>query len=425
MTQMLDMIKSIGELNNSTYMPERDNPKILKLYQTIYEMVNDKNNYVANSAAMMHSLSEHNLSEEERRQWLDYAGGIFASYLAVKLYEERENEQYHFSCKELDQVLDFFLAGNSSSEVTSLGIYACAQQLITEDPMRCYELTKTAFTIHSDLAGLLGVTYRYEGAAAEEHITDECPFCGSGGEEMIPYYCSPQVLKLNNNPVFPPAKLWMKCGRCGNYFTYNFPKENIGTINGHYTNEKSNIILENKFSLSLYNQIFQQFKSLTSGKEYLEIGVGTGEMLAVALEFGYHVDAVEICREDCERISSVLDVNIRWCDMNEYETDKRYDVIVMGDVLEHVLHPVEVLNKVKHMLADDGVLWISTPNYNCAYARMQRFAHCMWHELNHYTYVSYETLAELMKKMQLEIVRYDISTRYIGSMELFVQHVKR
>ena len=86
MTQMLDMIKSIGELNNSTYMPERDNPKILKLYQTIYEMVNDKNNYVANSAAMMHSLSEHNLSEEERRQWLDYAGGIFASYLAVKLY---------------------------------------------------------------------------------------------------------------------------------------------------------------------------------------------------------------------------------------------------------------------------------------------------------------------------------------------------
>ena len=229
MTQMLNIIKSIGELKNSTYMSERDAPKILELYKTIYEIVNDKNNYVENSNAMLNALSENNLSEEERQQWLDYAGGIFASYLAVKLYEERGNEQYHFSRKGLDQVLDFFLTGNNSSEVISVGVYACAQQLITEDPMRCYELTRTAFTIHPDLAGILGVAYRYEGAAAEEHITDECPFCGSKGEEIMPYYCSPQVLKLNNNPVFPPAKLWMKCGHCGNYFTYNFPKGNVGS----------------------------------------------------------------------------------------------------------------------------------------------------------------------------------------------------
>ena len=33
---MLDIIKSIGELNNSTYMSEKDGPKILKLYKTIY-----------------------------------------------------------------------------------------------------------------------------------------------------------------------------------------------------------------------------------------------------------------------------------------------------------------------------------------------------------------------------------------------------
>lgn len=290
--------------------------------------------------------------------------------------------------------------------------------------MRCYELTETAFTIYPDLADILGIAYRYEEKAAEGNITKECPFCGSKGENIIPHYCLPQVLKLKNKPVFPPAKLWMKCGHCGNYFTYNFPKENVGTINGHYTKGGNSIILNNKFSLDVYNQIFQRFKSMTSGNEYLEIGVGTGEMLAVALEFGYHAEAVEICREDCERISAALGVDIRWCDITDYEAKKQYDVIVMGDVLEHVLRPVEVLEKVKHMLADDGVLWISTPNYNCAYARMQKFEHCMWHELNHYTYVSYETLKELLEKMQLEIVHYDMSTRYIGSMELFVRHAK-
>ena len=46
----------------------------------------------------------------------------------------------------------------------------------------------------------------------------------------------------------------------------------------------------------------------------------------------------------------------------------------------------------------------------------------MWHEVNHYTYVSYETLKKLLENMQLNIVHYDMSSRYIGSMELFVMH---
>lgn len=73
------------------------------------------------------------------------------------------------------------------------------------------------------------------------------------------------------------------------------------------------------------------------------------------------------------------------------------------------------------MLKEDGVLWLSTPNYNCAYARMQKFTHCMWHELNHYTYVSCETMRELLGTLGMEIVHYDMSERYVGSMELFIK----
>ena len=97
-------------------------------------------------------------------------------------------------------------------------------------------------------------------------------------------------------------------------------------------------------------------------------------------------------------------------------------MIVMGDVLEHVIEPVRVLKKVKQMLKKDGVLWISTPNYNSAYARMEKFTHCMWHALNHYTYVSFESLNELLQDINMEVVHYDMSTRYIGSMELFIKH---
>ncbi len=73
------------------------------------------------------------------------------------------------------------------------------------------------------------------------------------------------------------------------------------------------------------------------------------------------------------------------------------------------------------MLKEDGVLWLSTPNYNSAYARMDKFNHVMWHEKNHYTYVSRETMEELLHQIGMEIVHYDISNRYYGAMELFIK----
>lgn len=419
---MIKTLNRLQELKKIPYDNSRDGEALLELYNIIYEAVHDKDTFIQQSADMMNALQNGSLTEQAEKQWLVYACDIYAPFMTVRIYEQLLQGTLCLSPEEFDQVLEYYLQGSCSNEIASIGIYVCARWLEEKDPMRAYQLTKHAFTVNPDLAGILGIKYRYEGNATEEELTEECPYCGSAGDDIIPYYCSPQVARLENNQTFPPAKLWMKCGHCGNYFVYNFPKSNVGLINGHYTQDKKKSLLESRFPLCEYNMIFNRFKKLTSGRDYLEIGIGNGEMLAVALEFGYHAEAVEICREDCERISSALDVDIKWCDITDYETDKQYDVIVMGDVLEHVIEPVKVLKKAKQMLKEDGVLWISTPNYNCAYARMEKFTHCMWHELNHYTYVSYESLNELLQGLHMEVLHYDMSIRYRGSMELYIKH---
>ena len=48
----------------------------------------------------------------------------------------------------------------------------------------------------------------------------------------------------------------------------------------------------------------------------------------------------------------------------EYETQKKYDNIVMGHVLEHVDNPVAVLKKYMNFLEDDGVIVAAVPNCN-------------------------------------------------------------
>lgn len=423
---MIATIDMLQHLRKEPYDSKKHDDDILTLYNTILENCSEKDSFAKKSAPILDMISSNCLSETDEKNWLVYASNIYASYLVVWIYDqgiEIWKKDTEISDKDCLKLLHYFIEGNLSIDIYSLGLYACAQLKAVSDPMLCYDLTKKAFTTYPQLSKHLNINYNFQDSAAEEYLTESCPFCGSTKNDHIPYFCYPQVLKLDNKNTFPPAKLWMKCSQCHNYFTYNFPLPKVSTINGHYTNNIKNKTLSNRFPLSTYNNIFCHLKELANGTDYLEIGIGNGEMLAVAQEFGYHVDAVEICREDCEKVSSVLDIDIKWCDFAEYQTDKQYDVIVMGDVFEHVSRPVAVLEKARNMLKDNGVLWLSTPNYNCAYARMQKFSHCMWQELNHYTYVSYESLCELLRKLNMKAVHYSISDRYIGSMELFIKKV--
>ena len=93
----------------------------------------------------------------------------------------------------------------------------------------------------------------------------------------------------------------------------------------------------------------------------------------------------------------------------------------MGDVLEHVSQPTKALEKAHKLLAENGILWLSTPNYNSAFTRMLQFSDPMWNQVNHFTYFSFEGLKPILDKVGFDVKRYDISRRYNGSMELILK----
>lgn len=99
----------------------------------------------------------------------------------------------------------------------------------------------------------------------------------------------------------------------------------------------------------------------------LEVGAGTGDTLIYAKENGYAKEAygVELFKlENSNQLSSVIDgfyiANIEDCNL-EY-ADKTFDVIILGDVLEHLVDPYKVIEYLKKILKDDGVLISSIPN---------------------------------------------------------------
>ena len=93
----------------------------------------------------------------------------------------------------------------------------------------------------------------------------------------------------------------------------------------------------------------------------------------------------------------------------------------MGDVIEHITNPGAALDKACNLLTDEGVLWLSTPNFESAYSRTHKFDDVMWKVSNHLTYFSYRNFQKLAKQHGLQIQEYHVSKRYNGSMELILK----
>jgi 2-polyprenyl-3-methyl-5-hydroxy-6-metoxy-1,4-benzoquinol methylase len=101
-----------------------------------------------------------------------------------------------------------------------------------------------------------------------------------------------------------------------------------------------------------------------SNKSVLELGCATGYFSAAMANRGCCVTGIEVdanaakrAERVCERMF-VADLNSP-CWANDLGT---FDVILMADVLEHLLHPDDVLAQCRELLKPDGKIVVSLPN---------------------------------------------------------------
>jgi len=101
--------------------------------------------------------------------------------------------------------------------------------------------------------------------------------------------------------------------------------------------------------------------------KYLEIGGGHGLFLDEAIKIfsedaDYHM--VDISKSSLDMAKNfVKGKNVKFMlqDIYEYDVDIKYDFITMGEVLEHVERPVELMQQLNRLLNDDGYAFITVP----------------------------------------------------------------
>ena len=321
------------------------------------------------------------------------------------------------------RIFGFYDAVPHTSNVGKMLFFACEKSSFTL-PMESFLYSMKLIEEFPDMLKEDQTHRGYVYRPSEQHVFDSCPICGGEGK---PYFRAFTYRMANFCYPHLPFRLWMKCQKCGNMYTWKQPKEwlamsdrseRIDPCEGFerfYATQSNGVQF-----LADWGNVLDSAARYTKGKNLIEVGVGTGAQLAVALEMGFDVDAVEIDAHTARKVSDLLHIPIWRGDFLKFSSAKQYSVVIMGDVIEHMTNPMQALQKAYDILEAEGVLWLSTPNFESSFSRMMKFQDFMWCVQNHITYFSFEGIRKLAKQCGFEVREYKVSSRYNGSMELIL-----
>lgn len=111
--------------------------------------------------------------------------------------------------------------------------------------------------------------------------------------------------------------------------------------------------------------------------------------------------------------------------IEDYNTEKKFDLIVSSHVVEHVEKPLIFLKKLKKFLADDGVMIIDTPNIDCFQFKLFNKNWGGIHAPRHWTLFDLKTMAYLAEKTDLQVIKIQqlpINSFWVWSIHSWLYH---
>ena len=203
------------------------------------------------------------------------------------------------------------------------------------------------------------------------HIKN-CPLCGH--QSFKP------VLSAVDYTVSQDTFTIVACEQCKFQFTNPIPtEEKIGAFykaESYISHSSSNKGMINKIYQRVRKYTLKQksklVKSVTNGKEVLDIGAGTGHFLNQITKAGLNGKGLEPDADARSFAKSNFNIDLQPIqDLYQLKEDS-VDVITMWHVLEHVYHLQNDFSQLVKVLNQTGKLIIAVPNRNSYDAKIYK-----------------------------------------------------
>lgn len=187
---------------------------------------------------------------------------------------------------------------------------------------------------------------------------------------------------------------------------------------------------------AVYKDRYEALESYLGGQvgSLLDVGSGPGLFLALGRTRGWQVKGIEPSKKASDYSRTVLNLEVEnvFLDANNSKTLGSFDVINMGEVLEHLPYPIKMLQIAKDLIKQNGLLSLIVPNdFNPIQLILRdQFGFKPWwvappHHLN---YFSHSSLKKLVESQGFEVLHMEstfpidmflmMGKNYVGQDEL-------
>ena len=199
------------------------------------------------------------------------------------------------------------------------------------------------------------------------------------------------------------------CKNCGFVFADNIPSQD--EFNKYYEvmskwefNYKDGIVSDDyqNYFKKIIDYLIPRLEDKNAS--IMDIGCSTGCLLNMLKEKGYTnllgVDPSPVCAKTVKELYKIDAVVNNIANLN---IDKKFDLIILSAVLEHLVDFNGSLNKIKSLLNEGGLLFVEVPDAtrfdSYIFTPFQQFS------IEHIDYFSEQSLTNLLEKLGFEILQ--------------------
>ncbi|MDF0523319.1 class I SAM-dependent methyltransferase [Bradyrhizobium yuanmingense] len=202
-----------------------------------------------------------------------------------------------------------------------------------------------------------------------------------------------------------------KCQRCDVLFIVPMLWDRLGEIYPKtyysYAPKKGDVVPRQR---SAHRRLVKLLASIPGDRlSVLDIGGGSGWMLdqvkccSARVSFTQCIDLDESAQAQAAAHGHAYHLGR----IEEFEADRRFDLVLGLGLIEHVRDPALVLRRIEGLLADHGRALIMTPNFDALDARL--FRHYSWvgyHTPRHFVLFNRQSFTELAEQSGLSVVSF-------------------
>lgn len=197
----------------------------------------------------------------------------------------------------------------------------------------------------------------------------------------------------------------VKCKSCDLVFTNPMPSRK--ELNKIYNNYKFEAGFDHEFYIR--KDAVRTLKTLASlgyfKKSLFDVGCGAGFLMDEARKKGWTTFGIDTGNIPIKYAKSKLKLNVIRGDFLKLNYSKKFKVITLIQVIEHLTDPYEILKKISSYLSNDGILVIATPNINSVLSKVlnEKFNYMIPPE--HVIFYSPDTLKKIIEEAGYKVIK--------------------